>query len=51
MMMKNGQVAGCIGAASVLQHAEVAPPVCALDVKPVVFQTAAARLALTSQGM
>ncbi|CAK9151370.1 unnamed protein product [Ilex paraguariensis] len=51
MMTKNEQVEECIGAAPVLQHAEVALPVCVLDAKSVVLQTAAARLALTSQGM
>ncbi|KAL7166715.1 hypothetical protein ACSBR2_037394 [Camellia fascicularis] len=50
-MMKKGQVAGFIGAASFVRHAKAAPLVCVLDVKYVVFQTAAAKLALTSPGM
>lgn len=51
MMTKNGQVGGCTGVAPVLQHARAALPVCALVVKSVVSQIAAAKLALTSLGM
>ncbi|CAL5403604.1 unnamed protein product [Camellia sinensis] len=51
MMMRNELVAGCIGAVPDLQHAEVAPHACVLDVRSVVFQIATARLALTSLGM
>lgn len=50
MMMKNEQVAGCTGAAVVLQHAKGALLVCVLDAKSVVSQIAAARLALTLLG-
>ncbi|CAK9158922.1 unnamed protein product [Ilex paraguariensis] len=50
MTVKNERVGRCTGAAPILQHAEVAPPVYVLDVKSVVFRTAAARLAPTSQG-
>lgn len=50
-MTKNGQVAGCIEGAPALQHAKVAPLVFALVVKSVVFQTVAAKLAWTLQGM
>lgn len=47
--MKNGQVGGSTEAAPDPQLAKVALPVCALGVKSVVFQIAAARLASTSQ--
>lgn len=51
MMMKSEQVAGYTGAATVLQHARVVLPVCALGVKSVGSLTAVAKLALTSPGM
>ncbi|KAF2283179.1 hypothetical protein GH714_043509 [Hevea brasiliensis] len=51
VMMKNEQVGGCTEAAPDPQLAKVALPACALGVKSVVSQIAAARLALISQGM
>lgn len=51
MMTKNGQVEGCTGVAPVLQHARAALPVCALGVRSVASQIAAAKPALTSPGM
>ncbi|CAB4274379.1 unnamed protein product [Prunus armeniaca] len=51
MMKKNEQVEEYIEAVPVLQHAKAALLVCALAVKSVVSQIAAARLAPTSQGM
>lgn len=50
-MKKNEQVAECTGDVLVLQRARVALPVFALVVTYVVSLTAAARLALTLQGM
>jgi hypothetical protein len=50
-MMKSEQAAGCTGAAPGLQHARAALLVCVLDVKSVVSQIAAARLASTSLEM
>ena len=51
MMMKSERVAGYTGAATVLQHARVVLPVCALGVKSVDSLIAVAKLALTSLGM
>lgn len=51
MLMKKEQVAEYTRDALVLQHAEVALHVCALDVISAVFQIAVARLVLTLQGM
>ena len=50
-MMKKELVAGCTGAAPVLQHARVALLVCVLDVKSADSQIAAARHVLTLRGM
>lgn len=47
-MMKNEQVEGCTEGVRVLQHAGVVLLACVLGAKYVVFQNAAARLALTS---
>jgi hypothetical protein len=49
--MKNELVAGCTGAAPVLQHARVALLVCVLDVKSAVSQIAAARHVSTLRGL
>lgn len=51
MMKRRELVEGFIGDAFVLQHARAALHVFALAVISVVFLTAAARHALTSQGM
>ena len=51
MMKKNEQVEGYTEAARVLRHAKAVLLVCALGAKSVVSRIAAARLALTLQGM
>ncbi|KAJ6696670.1 hypothetical protein OIU85_003063 [Salix viminalis] len=51
MMTKNEQAGGYTEAAPVRRHARAALPVCALGVRSVVSQIAAAKPALTSPGM